>query len=123
VPTPEENSDLLPYFFKKVVLNDFRPCSLAAHRFAQNEGLPGGCGAYPGPAGARYGRKINGVSGRGKMRSFQEEKRGDPPPVHKEGGRNEVRGYSLPRHALFPTRSVTVSAKTKNNDIGSRSEG
>jgi hypothetical protein len=38
VPTPEENSGLLPYFLKKGILNSFRPCSLAAGEKAQKKG-------------------------------------------------------------------------------------
>jgi hypothetical protein len=38
VPTPEENIVLLPYFLKRGILNGFRPCNLAACRFAQKGG-------------------------------------------------------------------------------------
>jgi hypothetical protein len=40
VPTPEENLFLLPYFFKKSVLNGFRPCNLASRQFPQKRDEP-----------------------------------------------------------------------------------
>jgi len=38
VPIPKENIVLLPYFLKRSILNGFRPCNLAALRFAQKRG-------------------------------------------------------------------------------------
>jgi hypothetical protein len=38
VPTPEENIVLLPYFIEMGILNDLRPCTLAARHFAQKRG-------------------------------------------------------------------------------------
>jgi hypothetical protein len=35
VPTPKENIVLFAYFLKMGILNEFRPCYLAARRFAQ----------------------------------------------------------------------------------------
>jgi hypothetical protein len=111
VPTPEENIDLLPYFLKICILNDFRPCSLAARHFAQKPAylrVGEQTRARPGPAMGENKRD----SRNGKKRSFPGEKRGDPPPVHQEGGRNGVRGMCPPGLPRFPTRSVTLGVKT-----------
>jgi hypothetical protein len=53
VPTPKEKIVLLSYFRKRSILNEFRPCSLAALRFAQKRAylrVVGQTQAWPVPA-------------------------------------------------------------------------
>jgi hypothetical protein len=70
VPTPEENIPLLTYFLEMGILNGFGPCCLAARQIAQKKGLSADFPVNLCLSEGSYGRKIHGVPGLGKMRSF-----------------------------------------------------
>ncbi len=83
-------------FFKKGHFKRIQTVQFSGLPFCAKRTLPAVCRAGPGLAGARYGRKINGVPGRGKRRSFSNGKDGElrlaePGGGHREGPFREMR--------------------------------